>query len=125
MNPDRRPVPCGGCPLISRDARLVWLVASAVLVTSLVPLGGAGSGVPGTDKLLHAVGYGLLCAAVLRWRRPVALGGALAAIAAVATYGAGVELLQGAVPTRSPSLLDAFANALGATLVAAVWWLRR
>lgn len=125
MNPDRRPAPFGGRPLISRDACLVWLVASAVLVASLVPLGSAGSGVPGADKLLHAVGYGLLCAAVLRWRRPGALGGALAAIAAVATYGAGVELLQGAVPTRSPSLLDALANALGATLVAAVWWLRR
>lgn len=124
MNPDRRPAPCGG-RLISRDACLVWLVASAVLVASLVPLGGAGGGVSGADKLLHAVGYGLLCAAVLRWRRPGVLGGVLAAVVAVAASGAGVELLQGTVPTRSPSLLDALANTLGAALVAAVWWLRR
>lgn len=118
MTPDVRSV-------VPRDARLVWLVAGAVLVASLVPLGGAGGSVPGGDKLLHAVGYGLLCAAVLRWRRPEALDGFLAAIVAVAAYGAGVELLQWAVPTRWPSLLDALANALGATLVAAVWWLRR
>lgn len=127
MSPDRRPVvPRGVRLLVSREARPVALVAVAILVASLVPLGGIESGVPGADKLLHVVGHALLAATALRWRRPGTLGGVLAIVVAATGYGAGVELLQAATPTRTPSLLDALANAVGAALGAGLWvWRRR
>lgn len=107
---------------MARDAQLVSLVAGLILVSSLIPVGGMASGVPGADKLVHVVGYGTLCATVLRWRAVDAPSGYLLAVVAVAAYGGGVELLQGTVPTRTPSHLDALANAAGATLVAVGWW---
>lgn len=92
------------------------VVGVAVVAASLVPLGSAaGSAAPvGADKLLHAVGYAAIAATTCRAvRARSARMLAFVAVGAVA-LGAGVELLQGVVPTRQPSLGDAVANAVGA-----------
>lgn len=78
-----------------------------------------------SDKLLHFSAYAALAAlalfAVGRHRR-----GAAAAFAMSALYGCVDELHQRFVPGRSSSLLDLFADALGALLCVALWqlWLR-
>lgn len=103
-------------------------VGTVVLVFSLVPLGGGGSGGlvvagVGVDKLLHVVDYAALSFAlgygVGRRDRPTLL----AVFVVVVAVGGAVELLQGLVPTRAPSLADAAANAVGAALGTAGWWL--
>lgn len=95
-------------------AALCVLVASVVdPPTSAAPTAGP-LGVVGVDKWLHAAGYGLvgfLAARALggRTRRTVAL-----AVLTVTAFGAGVELAQAFVPSRTFDLLDAAANAVGA-----------
>ncbi|GAA0207305.1 VanZ family protein [Halobaculum roseum] len=123
--------------------RLATFAAVTVLVvtSSLVPApatpdrASPGGAVPlpsGTDKLLHGVGYAAVAYTLGRslpsGRRRGANGPstvALVGVVAVATaIGAGVEVAQGGVPGRDPSLLDGVANAVGA-LVGAAWWRRR
>ena len=102
-------------------------VGTVVLVFSLVPLGGGDSGSlavagVGVDKLLHVVDYAALSFAlgyaVGRRDRTTLLAVFVAAVA----VGGAVELLQGVVPTRHPSLADAAANVVGAALGTAGWW---
>ncbi|WP_435062496.1 hypothetical protein [Halobaculum sp. EA56] len=124
-------------------------VTTVVVASSLVPAPVAADGEPrpdvappGTDLLLHVVGY----AAVAYTLAGAAFGGrsdggvdgddggghpgaapvaGLAGVVLVATaLGAGVELAQGPVPGREPSVLDGAANAVGAA-VGAAWWRRR
>lgn len=107
------------------------LVAGAVLVFSLVPLGGgaaAGSGAVagiGLDKLLHVVDYAALALALCYATRARTMGACLLAFAAAVAFGGAVELLQLPVPTRRGSLLDVAANAVGAATASAGWWLFR
>ncbi|QZP38906.1 VanZ family protein [Halobaculum magnesiiphilum] len=91
---------------------------------------------PGTDKLLHGVGYAAVAYTLGRaLPAPLRRGGEgshpdksgpstvmLVGVVAVATaLGAGVEVAQGSVPGRDPSLLDGVANAIGAVVGAALW----
>lgn len=108
-------------------------VAGVVGAASLVPLSGSPAGgsplaVPGGDKLLHAVGYAAV--AYLFARARAADGGtptaaALLAVVVATALGGGVEVLQSVVPGRTPSALDAAANAAGAVGGAFAWLARR
>lgn len=117
------------------SARTRWAAAAAVAAVvvgaSLVPLPAGGGSVPaGTDSvpagstvLAHVLGYAAVAAATAvaldGERRPaVVLGGAV--VAAVGLGGV-VEILQGVVPGRSPSALDAAANALGAVVAVVLY----
>jgi VanZ family protein len=98
-------------------------IAAALLLASVLPLSGGGGALPGlslgTDTWLHVAGYAALSAslsrtlAVAERRLPTAVG--LAAALAMG-YGAGIELLQTAVPTRGLAWSDVAANGVGVTL---------
>ncbi|WP_018257523.1 VanZ family protein [Halomicrobium katesii] len=103
-----------------RWALLAVGYAVGVLVASLLPASGAGLGATGplglvaVDLWLHAVGYGALAVlAATAWSARDARAVA-AVVVAVVLYGVAIEGLQGLAPTRTPSLLDATANAVGA-----------
>jgi len=98
-----------------------------LLVTSLLPTPeGASEQIPvllgvSLDKWVHAASYGTLTA-LLAWGRRASGWVTVAALAAVAVlYGAGVELLQGFVPSRGTSGADFVANAAGAVLAGLAW----
>ncbi|AEM56132.1 hypothetical protein HISP_02625 [Haloarcula hispanica N601] len=98
-----------------------------LLVTSLLPVPeGAGEQVPALlgfrlDKWVHAASYGLL-AALLAWGRQARDVTTVVALVTVSVcYGAGVELLQGLVPSRGVSGTDFVANAVGAVLAGLAW----
>lgn len=103
-------------------------VALAILAASLVPgstssAAGGAVGPVGVDKLLHAVGYAVLAAVVLTaLRRPTGRE-ILAVVVLVTAFGGAVEILQAPVPGRTGSVLDLVADAVGAVLGAAGWWL--
>ena len=103
------------------------VVAAVVLAFSLVPLGvdpgiGAGSGV-GLDKLLHVVDYAALAFALAYAVRARSARVLLAVFVVAVGFGGAVELLQGPISTRTTSVADAGANAVGAALGTASWWL--
>lgn len=106
------------------------IVASVVIAASFVPVPGGSSesgdvAVPGaaladavglglTDPF-HLVGYAAVAALVARalgegWRASVVAVGVAVAI------GAGVEVVQGAIPWRTFAVRDALVNAVGAVL---------
>ncbi|MDS0221921.1 VanZ family protein [Haloarcula sp. S1AR25-5A] len=98
-----------------------------LLVTSLLPVPeGASEQVPvllgvALDKWVHAASYGVL-AVLLAWGRRARNVVAVAVLVAVSVcYGAGVELLQGLVPSRGTSGADFVANAAGAVLAGLAW----
>jgi VanZ family protein len=106
---------------------LVFAVAVAVLLASVVDTGGAASwgpfGLVRSDKYVHALGYAGLAVAVAY---AMAHRGSDLAVVAVAfsvavAYGLGIELLQSGLAHRSASLADAAANATGAALAVGVW----
>ncbi len=109
----------------------VVVVAGAILVFSLVPLGGGGAvssaagdsvvGI-GIDKILHIVDYAALAVTLLYATRARTARACFVAFAVAVTFGGAIELLQIPVPTRQGSLLDATANALGAAIATLVWW---
>lgn len=108
------------------------VVGAVVLTLSLVPLGGGAGSVGGgavagvgVDKLLHVADYAVLALALLYATRARSARVCLAVFAAAVALGGAVELLQGVVPTRHPSLLDAAANAVGAALATVGWWVVR
>ncbi len=81
------------------------LTTWATLTPSPVPLAG------GSDKLAHAATFVLLAwLADAAWpaRRP-----RWTALLLLALYGGGIELIQGTVPNREPSLADLIANIAG------------
>lgn len=101
--------------------------ALVLLVTSLVPLPETGEPVLpsplgiGLDKWVHAGSYGLLTG-LLAWARRSRTVVGVAALAALAVgYGAGIELLQGLVPSRGTSAGDFSANAVGAAVAGLAW----
>ena len=98
-----------------------------LLATSLLPVPeGAGEQVPALlgitlDKWVHAASYGTL-AVLLAWGRQAREVSAVAVLVTIAIcYGAGVELLQGLVPSRGVSGADLVANAVGAVLAGLAW----
>jgi VanZ family protein len=117
-----------GLPLLALAA--VAAVA-AVVVGSLVPgptnapTPGAGVAGIGVDKLLHAGGYATIALLVAASRRPARGVDLLAVVVAVATLGAGIEVLQLFVPGRTTSAGDAVANTVGAALGVGGWRLVR
>ncbi|MFC5972331.1 VanZ family protein [Halomarina salina] len=126
-------------PTTTRRRRYVALVVAAavVFVASVLDPGTVGAGhqtsgsgplgVLGLDKWVHATAYATLAvlgAAAFVGASPdrtrdwwtlalVVLG--------VAAFGAGVEVVQSALPARSFDLLDMAANATGALLGVGLW----
>jgi VanZ family protein len=117
-------------PLASRRVRygIVAVVAVVVLVLSVVE---AGTGTPssgplglvGSDKWSHALAYAGLAATLAYASVGSHSHGrvALAVVLAVG-FGIGVELVQGPIPYRTASAVDALADAVGACLAALGWW---
>ncbi|QLG61376.1 VanZ family protein [Halorarum salinum] len=113
-------------------------VVTGVALASLVPVPGDGRerllvGV-GLDKWAHAVGYAAVSLTFARARgagvarREAGAGTAgrivLAAIVVGFAIGAGVELLQAPLATRTASIADVAANAVGAAAGSLLWRLR-
>jgi VanZ family protein len=80
-----------------------------------------------SDKLAHAITYGILGAACLLglvaadWRRIAGRTSVLAVLVAV-LYGISDEFHQAFVPGRTPDALDLLADAAGAALAVGVLW---
>jgi VanZ family protein len=78
-------------------------------------------GVPGVDKLLHVVEYGILGVLLAR-----SVGGAprfrqrVALVAVGLALGIGDELIQSTVPGRTAGIPDALADVAGATIGVAI-----
>ena len=98
--------------LVRRLARIAFYATSAlVAVLSLTP-SAALPPTPIGDKVEHAIAYavlGLLGAASTE-------RGATRVILGLAVFGVAIELLQAFAPGRSPELLDAVADIVGAGL---------
>lgn len=117
---------------MSRDWRtwLVWLPAllwaALIFRLSSVPVLPSPPGV--SDKLAHAVTYGVLAGACLlgatggQWRRIGPRSVRLAIILAV-IYGVSDEFHQSFVPGRTPDVLDVLADAVGAVVAVGAAWL--
>jgi len=114
-------------PWVSRRYLPALGFAVGILVTSLVPVPETGGETLPTlfgvavDKWVHAAGYGLLTALLVRARRCRDAATVAGFAALVAGYGAAIELLQWPLPARGASGLDALANAAGAALAALAW----
>ncbi|MBF0306859.1 MAG: VanZ family protein [Alphaproteobacteria bacterium] len=67
----------------------------------------------GEDKYIHVAAYALLAAA---WAEALPARLRWLVIPAVAALGGGIELLQGTIPGRIASPLDAASNGVGAAL---------
>jgi len=82
-----------------------------------------GPGIPHFDKLVHALVYGALLSTFRGWRGLRRAPGEWlpGAIVACLVAAAGDEWHQGAVPSRSPDLLDFLADSVGIGLAALVW----
>ncbi len=117
----------------SRARWVVFLVVAAVICYFSVfttPDGGitptGALGLVGTDKWVHAVGYGGLGAALAGRRTHGRVGGErealVFAVAGATGYGVVMEIAQLTVPLRHASVADAVADAVGATVAVAVWW---
>ncbi|MFC7018188.1 MULTISPECIES: VanZ family protein [Haloarcula] len=114
---------------MDRSAIRRWIPAAGfallLLVTSLVPIPANGdTAVPtllgvGLDKWVHAVSYGVLTGLLARGRQSQDVAGVTAVVLVAIGYGAGVEVLQGFVPSRGTSGADVLANAVGAVLAGA------
>lgn len=81
------------------------------------------------DKWLHGIGYALLTATLayafedstrISRRKRLAMAVCIAVV-----FGGIMELVQGPIPGRTMSRLDAIANTIGACLVATLWWKTR
>jgi VanZ family protein len=111
--------------------RRVWLWGPVIAYMAIIfwessltnaPLPGRLS-----DKVAHALGYGLLGGLVARalaggFPRPLSWSGVILSVAVATLYGASDELHQHYVPGRTADLNDLIADAAGAALgVIAVW----
>lgn len=85
-------------------------------------------GVIGADKWGHGIAYAILTATLVyafvapvrtERRNRLALSVCLAVV-----FGVCLEFVQWPIPHRTMSGFDAIANATGACLLAAVWWMR-
>ncbi len=114
--------------------RLRTLVAPvlAVLVSGVIWLFGLSPRVPSPlrkldDKVMHGIGYAVLALisaealAVLRWGPSPPFG----AFAYAAAHGAALESMQSYTPPRRAERGDLLADAAGALVGVASWWLWR
>jgi hypothetical protein len=119
--------------------RLAVGIAVVILVGSLLPMpptepavlslpstdGSSPVGLfgVGIDKWVHGLSYAVLggMVAAVRGRRTAV--DLLAVVVVVAAFGAGIEVAQMAIPGRTGGSTDALANALGAVVGTAGWWL--
>lgn len=107
-------------PVLQRIAGITsLLVALAIAILSLVP----GRDLPDvnlSDKAEHAIAYMVLAGLICFWLgRERIVRGAIVAVG----YGAVLEFAQALAGTgRTPSLLDAGANLLGACVGAGLAW---
>jgi len=113
--------------------RAVWLYAPPLFWAGLIffmshrPAPAAMPAMAGSDKIIHLLVYLLLALLVVRalgeQRQVDALGLVAVGVLIVGLYGVGDEVHQSFVPSRSPDVLDAYADLAGATIgsVAAVW----
>ena len=113
-------------PVAPRWLRYAGVVACAAVILYVSTLD-PGEGPPTTlfgvetTVYLHFVAYGGLAGAV-GYALLAAGPRTLLAAAAVATlYGAGVEVVQGALPYRTMSGFDVVVNAAGAVVGALLW----
>ena len=99
-------------PTLRRLAMLATLtIAVAIAVLSLMPSGTA-TPVPGNDKMHHFIAYAALALPMTLWLGRQAVWRVFAITLA---YGAVMEFAQWLAPTgREASLLDIFADAIGA-----------
>ena len=86
--------------------------------------------VPGFDKLAHMAIYGALAAAVLyafhsakNKSKDSAVSLVLVTVCICILYGIGDEYHQSFIPGRFASFADILADALGAVVVTAIWFL--
>lgn len=105
--------------------RLVPLAIAVVAVLgSLLPAPEGRAFPPGSDLVVHGLGYAALVGS-LAWAARARDRAATLRLAVVAVaFGAVLELLQGPVPGREPAVADILANVVGAGL-GALWWLGR
>jgi VanZ family protein len=108
--------------LVSRRD-LAWLaagvLAAAIAVLSLMPKPEQVLDVKISDKLEHFIAYATLSLVLAHaLRRAGRRGAALMTIAVLASSGFGglMEILQGFFPPRTPDVVDAVANTIGACL---------
>jgi len=109
---------------VSPGLRPGWTVGAALWAALLLFVGsrpgaslpgGPLLGLPGADKLLHAVGYGVLGALAARASSPRAAGRALLLGALIGlAWGMLDEWVQGRVPGRTRSWADLLADTAGA-----------
>lgn len=105
--------------VVARLLALGWLVI--LVVGSIAPAEDVQGAYFFGDFILHAFGYfGLTVLFVFAQRRPKLIASAVVA----AIIGIALEGLQGLTADRSPSAVDALANALGAAAGAGFFWLR-
>ncbi len=88
-----------------------WLMVAATTALSLTP---TASLPPVTGGINDKLGHACLYATLMLWfalitRRPRWF----ALAAAIVVFGAALEIAQGFVPTRTPSIVDAIANTCG------------
>jgi len=100
----------------------VVLYMAAIFVESSIEQPPSPPG-PFTDKHVHALMYGVLCALVVRalaggWLAPMTLGTAALAVAIATLYGVSDEVHQHFVPSRMMDAADVVADATGAVLAA-------
>ncbi len=112
--------------VFQRWAAVGLYLAAIFFLSSLSSVAGTPS-LPGSDKLLHALAYGLLavlwCRALAAWPlqgRPSAAIAAAAVILA-SLYGISDEIHQAFVPARTAALWDWIADMIGSGCGAGAW----
>jgi VanZ family protein len=114
-------------PVVPRWLRYVGLLACAAVILGVSVLD-PGGGPPrtlfgiGLTVYLHVIAYAGLAGAVGYALLAADRRALLVAVVASASYGAGVEVIQGFLAYRTMSVVDAAVNTGGATVGAALWW---
>lgn len=107
-------------------ALLACVYAGGVLVLSLLPAEGSHLGTTGPlgllarDRWIHAAGYAVLAVLVTLALDARTDRSLVIVVTIVVVYGASIEGFQAMVSTRTPSVVDASANTLGAVVAVAV-----
>ena len=91
-----------------------WIGVAIVIVLSLIPSPPTFTAFPQEDKLQHVLAYG----ALMLWFAQIRQPGAARAISALAllALGIGLEFVQGWLGTRTFSVADMAADAVGVAL---------
>ena len=112
--PERALKVAAGSAAQARWAMTAWAALAGVALLSLAPIPGNPQAPTHTDKLVHVALYATLMFCHARAYPPARW---LLVAAGLATYGAGLELLQQLVPPRGASLADALANCAGVSIM--------